>query len=232
MENAPKMTPKNIPMTLQELKQAFITNKSCAGGYIVSFNAFIRIFEFTHRMIIRNPRDVSIVLFTFSKVDGNILEQLCEDFEQTVLRTLRREDVAAKCSDSQYVVMLMNADKEQGGHVAERLIATCMQLDSSINADITYQIYDLNINQEIEEELGTEYGQRFRDKCCIYNNQWISYCVENRHLDVESYQEDGATLINRMCLHCGYKWTVQKEEHQGQIRKVWSEGKWWNHPLE
>lgn len=225
---------EHTPMTLTELKSKLITNKSCAGGYIVSFSEFVHIYEFIHRMVIRNPRDISVVLFDINTPDGKqeTLEQGCKNFEQTMLQTLRREDVAARCSDMQYVVILMNADKEQGANVAERLVRTCRELDPDLPIQLTFRIYDLDINKEVEDELGVQYGQRFRDKCCIYNNQWISYCLEHHHIDVETYEEKGHTLINRMCLHCGYKWTVQQDNPKTQIRKVWSEGCWWNHPIE
>lgn len=227
---------EQTPMTVSQLKGQLIQNKSCAGGYLISFNAFIRVYEFIHRMVIRNHKDVSIVLMDIELPDGEqdtaLLEKGCVLFEETVLKSLRREDVAARCATSQYAIILMNADLEQGSHVAERLIRSCQEMDETGKLSLSYQIFDLDTDLEEEEELGTEYGQRFRDKCCIYNNQWISYCVENHHIDVDTYQEDHATLINRMCLHCGYKWTVQHEAHQTAIRKVWSEGRWWNRPME
>lgn len=227
---------EHTPMTLKELKSKLITSKSCAGGYIVSFEEFIHIYEFIHRMVIRNPRDISIALINLEAQDKTreheIIEQGCQNLEQSILQSLRREDVAARCSDTQYVIILMHADHEQGSNVAERLMRTCKDINPQLPIEWSFSIYDMDINKEVEDELGTEYGQRFRDKCCIYNNQWISYCVEHHHIDVETYEEKGHTLINRMCLHCGYKWTVQHEDKQDQIRKVWSEGRWWNRPLE
>lgn len=226
---------ENTAMTLTELKGKLVTNKSCAGGYIVSFQEFIRIYDFIHRLVIRNPVDISIVLISIETPDqtdrDDIIEQGCKNLEQAILMSLRREDVAARCSRSQYVILMMHADNEHGNNAADRLVRTCKDIDSKLPVELSYDIYNLDINKEVEAELGAEYGQRFRDKCCIYNNQWISYCVENHHIDAETYEEKGHTLINRMCLHCGYKWTVQHEDNQDQIRKVWCEGRWWNHPL-
>lgn len=226
----------NKSMTMMELKKELLQNKSCAGGYLISFEAFKNVYEFIHRMIIRNHREVSIVLmniFPREETAGeNTVESGCQILEQTILKSLRREDVAARCADDQYVILLMNADVDQGTFVAQRLIRSCQELDGTGMIEYSFEIYGLNTEQEVKNELGVTYGLHFRDKCCIYNNQWISYCLENHHIDAESYKEGSAMLINRMCLKCGYKWTVQHEEKQDVIRKVWSEGRWWNHPME
>lgn len=216
---------------MKEIKDHLYSTSAGAGGYIVSLDEFSSILEFIRRMIVRNPKNISMVLLSVDSTDddeANHMASLGMDcMEKTILKSLRREDVAARCSASQFTILLINANQSQGSMVIDRLINKCLTNNPELNVKYSFEIFQMDVDHEIEAELGNPYGERFRDKCCIYDSRWISYCIGNKHVDIKIYEEQGKKLINRMCLGCGYRWTIERDPSDENIKVVWCEGDWW-----
>ena len=122
--NADDFEIENSKIDLLQLQRLIKENDEKDGAYKVEYEGFKRIYRFVSRCMDRKNQDVQIVLFTLNPNDGINLKQDNEYIDRlgdAVASSLRRGDVAAKCSGSQYVVILMDANDENGRKVADRI---------------------------------------------------------------------------------------------------------------
>ncbi len=68
--------------------------------------------------------------------------------EEQIRLSLRRGDAAAKCSNSQYIVMLPQANYENSCMVCERVIQAYYRKHPHSDADIRYAVYPLQPDQQ------------------------------------------------------------------------------------
>lgn len=94
------------------------------GAYTVEYEGFKRIYRFVARCMDRKSRDVQIVLFTLHDNNNNPLSEDNEYINilaESVRASLRRGDVATRSGNEQYIVILMDANEDNGFKVAERI---------------------------------------------------------------------------------------------------------------
>ena len=77
-------------------------------------------------------------------------EDLCTDavmesVQQTLMTNLRNSDVVARYSDSQFIIMLPNADLENSRRVMHRLIDACNHHSPNEPGALSWQIRPLEI---------------------------------------------------------------------------------------
>lgn len=115
---------ENTKIDLLGLQRLICENDKQDGAYKVEYEGFKRIYRFVSRCLDRKDEDIQIVLFTLSFLSDNKDENL-KDFIQrlgnAVSNSLRRGDVATQCGDCQYVVILMDANEDNGRKVSERI---------------------------------------------------------------------------------------------------------------
>lgn len=96
------------------------------GAFHVEYEEFKIIYDFALRCVTRNAQKVQTLLFTldYSDVDQSKLtpESIMDILKDTVITSLRTVDTGTKYSSSQYIVLLMDTDNENGKSVAERVL--------------------------------------------------------------------------------------------------------------
>ena len=119
------------------------------GAFDVDYDEFKTIYDFAMRSVSRNNKNVQTLLFTLNedaKVSAEISrDEVMEILKDTVVSTLRSVDTGTKYSASQYIVLLMDTDVENGKAVAERVVDKFCRIEKVIQSGIkvTYDIQPL-----------------------------------------------------------------------------------------
>ena len=119
------------------------------GAYQLDFESFNHVYNFIRRFIGRSKRDVQTVLFTVNEIgntqlDASEAEFALELLEKAIYTSLRRSDVSTRYSSKQLIVILMDADSENGDMVAERIIENFYGLYTSGKVHVDYGIARLD----------------------------------------------------------------------------------------
>ncbi|MGN0665671.1 MAG: diguanylate cyclase domain-containing protein [Huintestinicola sp.] len=127
------------------LREIMSRADSGKGAYLLDIDSFPHVYNFIKRFVERSGRDVQTVLLTASFNDNVIvetdeLEIALEVMEQSIYSSLRRVDVYTRYSSKQIIVILMDANEENGRLVAERILACFHKLYKGKNIDFTYGI--------------------------------------------------------------------------------------------
>lgn len=112
---------------LKYLREVMARADSGKGAYQLDLESFHHVYNFIRRFVERSGRDVQTVLFTVTSpentiVDPNESEVALEMMEQAIYTSLRRVDISTRYSSKQIIVVLMDANKENGELVAQRII--------------------------------------------------------------------------------------------------------------
>lgn len=134
---------ENTRINIMQLQRLIEENDDKSGAYKVEYEGFKRIYRFVSRMMERKDRDVQVVLFSLTGSDGSVITSDNEDIEvlgDSVQNSLRRGDVAARCGDAQWVVILMDANAENGRKVAERIHSSFNESKKNNNLDLSFEM--------------------------------------------------------------------------------------------
>ena len=115
------------------------------GVYSLDFESFHHVYHFIHRFIERSKRDVQTLLFTVSEIgvrDLDVTETALalETLEKAICMSLRRSDVSTRYSSKQLIVILMDANEENGDMVAGRILKCFKEIYTGRNIQIDYDI--------------------------------------------------------------------------------------------
>lgn len=97
------------------------------GLFTLKYDEFKNIYRYLDRYSKRKATDIQIVLFTLVEgnhrhIDLSIAEETMRVFERAASDSLRRADVGSVYSNNQYVLILLDTDRENGECVANRVI--------------------------------------------------------------------------------------------------------------
>ena len=115
------------------------------GVYSIDFESFHHVYNFIRRFVKRNRRDVQILLFTVvedseRRPDVTETEQALELLEKAIYASLRRSDVSTRYSSKQLIVILMDANEENGDMVAARILECFNEFSQNERIKIEYGI--------------------------------------------------------------------------------------------
>lgn len=134
---------EDTKINLLQLQRLISENDDESGAYKVEYEGFKRIYRFVSRCMDRKNQDVQIVLFSLSKEDGSLFEKdnpYIVKLGENVTTSLRRGDVATQCGYSQYVVILMDANEENGDKVADRIKDKFLEEFKEESIQLNYEI--------------------------------------------------------------------------------------------
>ncbi|MGN1415511.1 MAG: diguanylate cyclase domain-containing protein [Oscillospiraceae bacterium] len=130
---------------LNYLREFMSRADSGRGAYLLDFESFHHVYNFIRRFVERSSRDVQTVLFTISEnenveLDVSETELVLELLEKAIYISLRRSDVSTRYSSKQIIVILMDANEENGDMVAKRIIECFDKLYTGDRVTIEYGI--------------------------------------------------------------------------------------------
>jgi len=118
------------------------------GAFHVEYDDFKKLYDFSMRSVARNGRNVQVLLFTLrlsGKQTDMMPDEIMDILKQTVISSLRSVDTGTKYSYSQYIVLLMDTDEENGKIAADRVIEKFYQNPQIVQTEtkVTYDICSL-----------------------------------------------------------------------------------------
>lgn len=138
---------KNVDM--EYLREIMKRSDAGKGSYLMDYDNFHHVYNFIRRIVERSNREVQTVLFTLTPknpdCDPDEFNIASEMLEQAIYTLLRRVDVSTRYSSRQMIVILMDANTENGKMVAERII-DCFQKLYSGDITIEYNIVKMEEN--------------------------------------------------------------------------------------
>ena len=113
-------------VTPEELTAQLREENPSMGALVCTYEDFRRFYQAEARSAGRRGDAVHIAILSVTAKNGDslserVLRNAMEQLEQNIRRSLRLGDVAAACSASQYVLMLLQANLENSEKVLERI---------------------------------------------------------------------------------------------------------------
>ena len=114
-------------MDLKYLRDVMYRMDLDKGAYILDYDIFHYVYNFLRRIVERSGKEVQTILFTLKGPDTAMensqdAETAIELLERAVVTSVRRVDVATRYSNRQFIVVLMDANQENGKFVADRIL--------------------------------------------------------------------------------------------------------------
>lgn len=148
--SAGKLNQIDTNTTLERIHSMMIQGlEDNKGAFHVEYNEFKKMYDFALRCVTRSRRKVQIVLFTINALVDNqskdVVERNMDLFTKAVISSLRSVDTGTRYSSNQYLLILMDADWEDGAAVAGRVVNRFKELVgvSADNWRISFEIKTL-----------------------------------------------------------------------------------------
>lgn len=119
------------------------------GAFQVAYDEFQKIYDFVSRCVARKQQKVQTVLLTLQvtekkEIAAEEVERAMILLQEAVKESLRAVDVGTGYSSRQYMLILMDADKENGTMVVERVVSKFYQLYGQKGIELTYDIQTMH----------------------------------------------------------------------------------------
>ncbi|MBQ3036285.1 MAG: diguanylate cyclase [Lachnospiraceae bacterium] len=130
---------------MAKLEQVVSERNEADGAYRVEYEGFKHIYHFVSRGLGRNGQTVQMALFTLNYIKSmgithEMLQKAMKELERAIIVSLRQGDVTTQYSSFQYVVLLMNANEENGEKVVQRILDTWDQMNECSGIQLDYAI--------------------------------------------------------------------------------------------
>lgn len=145
-QNESERSRSSSKVDLNHLGELFSRADSGKGAFLLDFDNFHNVYNFIRRFVERSGRDVQTVLFTLSNKEGAAepdteeIETALEMLDKAIYTSLRRIDVSTRYSSRQIIVLLMDANEENGDIVAQRIVSCFENLYLGENITVEYGI--------------------------------------------------------------------------------------------
>ena len=120
------------------------------GALICEFDIFKMLYRANARQVVRNGEIFHVVLLSISGTEKELSkksrDKVMDNFKMLLFKNLRTGDIISKCSPSQYIVLLPQANYENSRMVCERIIRAYKRVYPHSPATISYTIQPLEPN--------------------------------------------------------------------------------------
>ena len=118
------------------------------GVFKVEYQDFQRLYTYISRGVKRNHQQVQTLLFTLSRDEnenqGLNDQEPMQTLELAVASSVRMVDVGTRYSNIQYIVILLDADIENGRKVADRIVKKFYQMYGGRGVMVSYDIQTMH----------------------------------------------------------------------------------------
>jgi len=139
---------KEASLSVEALQKWLKETERPKGAFFCDYDFFRVLYRFMARSISRSSLEVQIALFTvtgdgFEDMNRRKLQGAMEKLEEQIRVCLRCGDTAAQCSASQYIVMLPQANHQNGIGVCDRVIKAFYRKHPHSDAVIRFEIFTM-----------------------------------------------------------------------------------------
>ncbi|MCM1388688.1 MAG: diguanylate cyclase [Bacillus sp. (in: Bacteria)] len=123
--------------------------QSYQGAFQIDYEEFGRVYDFVLHFSQRNKQEVQLILFTLFSADGSDIrldqmEQAMQCMEQAIIKSLRGVDVGTRYSSSQFLVVLLGAEKSDIRVITDRIVQNYFKLYGKRDITLSYDIANLH----------------------------------------------------------------------------------------
>ena len=127
--------------------------QSYQGAFQIDYEEFGRVYDFVLHFSQRNKQEVQLILFTLFSADGSDIrldqmEQAMQCMEQAIVKSLRGVDVGTRYSSSQFLVVLLGAEKSDLRIITDRIVQNYFKLYGKRDITLSYDVANLH---EVDE---------------------------------------------------------------------------------
>ncbi len=127
--------------------------ESYRGAFKIDYDEFGRVYDFVLHFSQRNNQEVQLILFTLFSADGSDvrldqMEQAMQCMEQAIIKSLRGVDVGTRYSSSQFLVVLLGAEKGDIRVVTDRIVQNYFKLYGKRDITLSYDIANIHHIEE------------------------------------------------------------------------------------
>ncbi len=138
---------------LHEIRERITDKQGYKGVFQLEYEGFSHIFQFIQRSVERSKQNVQMVLLSVRakagmEQDHDSTGKLIRLMEDTIVNSLRKGDVANRYNNSQYVILLVDADLNEGKIAAERIVNKCQSQFNECGYEINYDIQTIEKKTE------------------------------------------------------------------------------------
>ncbi len=135
-------------LTVEILQTQLQEKNSYPGALLCDYDFFRILYYSMARSVLRNSIAVHLALLTISgKHDTQLTtqkrEKIIENLGSVIRSSLRRGDSGARCSATQYVIMLPRANYEDSCKVCERIFKAYFNSFSRLDVNLRYEVFPL-----------------------------------------------------------------------------------------
>ncbi len=118
------------------------------SAFFCSFEQFRSIYQLEVRRAPRNGSCLHVAMFTVGEncCDDTVMEQV----QQSIVRNLRQSDVVARYSNSQFIVMMPDANLEDSDRVAKRVTRAYRKSHPKTAVPLCWQIRELETGDPVK----------------------------------------------------------------------------------
>ena len=143
-------TVNNRTVNLRTVREQLREPDDRSGALLCDYDFFRVIYHAEARAVARSGDAVHIALLTASGREGELpkrsLDRCMENLQELIRINLRKGDVAARCSVSQYIIMLPQANYENSCMVMDRIQKTFFRQYPHSPAQLHYSVQPLEPN--------------------------------------------------------------------------------------
>ncbi len=148
---------KDIELDLGVVERNLNANCESSGAFYCEYEFFRHIYQLEIRDAKRSGKKVSICLITVTDIDGEIppqkaLNRSMEKLSETISRYLRCNDIYARYSVSQYIVMLTNTSDENCEAIMQRIVRNYRRDNPRSQMLISYKFKQINTETDGKTE--------------------------------------------------------------------------------
>ena len=136
------------------------------GVFKIPYEEFQNLYTYLSRCIKRNGQQVQAVLFALgggeTYLDNAVNEEAMSALEVAAAYSLRMVDVGSRFSNTQYIVILVDTNLENGRKVADRVINQFYKIYAGTGVELSYDIQTVTVKNE-GQALKNE-GQALKNK--------------------------------------------------------------------
>ena len=135
-------------LTIEMLQTQLQEKNSYPGALLCDYDFFRVLYYSMARSILRNSIAVHLALITISgrhdtQLSTQKREKIIENLGNTIRGSLRRGDSAARCSATQYIIMLPRANYEDSCKVCERIFKAYFNNFSRLDVNLRYEVFPI-----------------------------------------------------------------------------------------
>lgn len=145
-----QISSKKASIDLEKLVHNLKEQGAYTGALRVEFREFAKIYDFVQHLTERYHYHMQLLLFTLENVNSENMhidekERLMTGMEQSIRSSLRTVDVCTRFSGEQFLVILLNAKKEDIAIVINRIFENFYKICDNRLVNISYDVAELDV---------------------------------------------------------------------------------------